>query len=107
VPEGPAAAVKKFCTTADAVLLQMFVKEAKLKPRAKANVRAAMTTSYGVLKMVYQKSLKGDPLVIRRIQDTQDNLAKVELLAKNHQGRRRRHDARVSSATSCAPSSKA
>jgi hypothetical protein len=33
--------------------------------------------------MVYQKSLHGDPLVVRRIQDTQDNLAKVELLAKN------------------------
>lgn len=82
-PNDKLPAVKKFCTTAEAVLSQMFIKEAKLKRRMKANMRAAMTTSYGVVKMIYQKSLHGDPLVIRRIQDTQDNLARVESLIRD------------------------
>jgi hypothetical protein len=75
--------VKKFGTTAEAVLGQMFVREGKLKKRAKANIRATETTSYGVLKMVYQSDLQGDPIVLRRIQDAQDNIARIEALARD------------------------
>jgi len=75
------AMVKKFAATCESLLSQMLVKEAKLKKRMKSNVRSAMTTSYGVVKMLFQKSLSGDPLVIRRIQDTQENIAKIEALA--------------------------
>lgn len=81
-PQEKLTMIKKFCTTAEAGVGQMFVKEGKLKRRAKANVRSTMTTSYGVLKMVYQKDLHTDPLTLRRIQDTQDNLQKIEVLAK-------------------------
>lgn len=81
-PKDQLATIKKFCATADTVMQQMFVKEAKLKRRAKANVRSTMTTSYGVLKMIFQEDLQADPLTLRRIQDAQDNLARVEALAK-------------------------
>jgi len=80
VPEAKMANVKKFAETAEKVLHKMLVEEGRLKRRSKANIRAASTTSIGVLKMVYQKEYRGDPLIIRRIEDTQDNLAKVEAL---------------------------
>lgn len=75
--------VKKVCTTAEQLLSQMLVKEGKLKRRAKSNVRSAMTTAYGVLKMVYQKDYHGDPITLRRIQDVQDNLARIETLTRD------------------------
>jgi hypothetical protein len=74
------AKVKKFCATGDKVIRKMMVEEGKLKKRAKANIRATLVTSFGVLKMVYQKEFRGDPITIRRIEDTQDNLARVEAL---------------------------
>lgn len=75
--------VKKVCTTAEQLLTQMLVKEGKLKRRAKSNVRSTMTTAYGVLKMVYQKDYHGDPITLRRIQDVQDNLARIETLTRD------------------------
>lgn len=74
--------VKKFCATAEKVVRKMLVEEGKLKKRAKANIRAACGTSYGALKVIYQKEYRGDPIAVRRIEDTQDNLAKVEALIK-------------------------
>jgi hypothetical protein len=75
--------VKRFCATAEKVIRKMLVEEGKLKKRAKANIRAACVTSFGVLKVIYQKELRGDPLAVRRIEDTQDNLARVEALIKD------------------------
>src|SRR5574341_499013 len=74
------AKVKKFCATAEKVIRKMLVEEGKLKKRAKANIRSATVTSYGVLKVIYQKEYRGDPIAVRRIEDTQDNLARVEAL---------------------------
>lgn len=82
-PKGRLESIKKFGTTSESLLAQMFVKEGKLKRRAKSNVRSTMSTSYGVLKMVYQKDYHGDPITLRRLQDTQDNLARVEALARD------------------------
>lgn len=75
--------MKKFGATAEVVLGNMLIKEGKLKKRVKANVRATMTTAYGVLKMVYQKDLKADPLTLRRIEDSQNNLARIASLEKD------------------------
>lgn len=72
--------VKRFCSTAERVIRKMLVEEGKLKKRAKANIRAACATSFGVLKVIYQKEYRGDPVAVRRIEDTQDNLARVESL---------------------------
>lgn len=77
-----AAKVKKFCATAEKVIRKMLVEEGKLKKRAKANIRSTMVTSYGVLKVIYQKEWRGDAVAVRRIEDTQDNLARVEALIK-------------------------
>jgi hypothetical protein len=80
VSEAELGKVKKFCATADKVIRKMLVEEGKLKKRAKANIRAACATSFGVLKVTYQKEYRGDPVMVRRIEDTQDNLARVEAL---------------------------
>jgi hypothetical protein len=74
--------VKKFCTTAERVIDKLLTEEGKLKKRAKANIRSTSTTAYGVLKVLFQKEYRGDPIAVRRIEDTQDNLARIEALAK-------------------------
>jgi hypothetical protein len=80
VPEAQMGNMKKFAQTAEKVVHKMLVEEGRLKRRCKANIRSASTTSIGVLKMTYQKEYRGDPLIIHRIEDTQDQLAKVEAL---------------------------
>jgi hypothetical protein len=80
VPEAEIGNVKKFAQTAERVLGKMLVEEGRLKKRAKANIRATCTTSIGVLKMVYQTEYRGDPIIIHRIEDTQEKLAKVDAL---------------------------
>ncbi len=80
VPEAELGKVKRFAATGEKVLRKMLVEEGKLKKRAKANIRSTSVTSYGVVKMVYQSEYRGDPVTVRRIEDTQDNLARVEKL---------------------------
>jgi len=80
VPEAQMGNMKKFAQTAEKVVHKMLIEEGRLKRRSKANIRSASTTSIGVLKMTYQKEYRGDPLIIHRIDDTQDQLAKVEAL---------------------------
>lgn len=80
VSEQEMGKVKRFCATAEKVIRKMLVEEGKLKKRSKANIRATSVTSFGVLKAIYQKEYRGDPVVVRRIDDTQDNLARVEAL---------------------------
>lgn len=70
--------VKAFCATAEKVIRKMLVEEGKLKKRAKANIRATMVTGFGVLKVLYQTEYRGDPIAVRRLEDSQDNLARVE-----------------------------
>jgi hypothetical protein len=81
VPSAVMGRMKSFAATAEKVLHKMLVEEGRLKKRAKANIRATCTTSVGVLKLAYQKEYRGDPLIIHRIEDAQDNLAKIEALA--------------------------
>jgi hypothetical protein len=78
VPGNRMGVVKKFAATAEKVLRSLLVREGKLKKRAKHNVRAASTTGYGILKLGYQKEYRGDAVMVRRMQDTQDNLATIE-----------------------------
>jgi hypothetical protein len=80
VPKAQMGNMKRFAETAEKVVHKMLVEEGRLKKRSKANIRSACTTAIGVLKMTYQKEYRGDPLIIHRIEDTQDQLAKVEAL---------------------------
>jgi hypothetical protein len=81
VSEGEYEQIKRFCATAQVMLNRLFVEEARLKKRSKSNVRSTMTTSIGWLKLTYQESLSGDPIILRRHNDLQDNLQRIEHLA--------------------------
>lgn len=59
-------------------VLNRYLAQAKLKQRARAAVRAALTCSYGIVKVVYQRDLDADPLIRQRLQDAQDNLRHID-----------------------------
>lgn len=71
--------LKLFCNTIETVTNRMLEK-AKLKARAKASVRSALTSSFGVVKVMYQRDITQDPVIVSRINDTQDNILKIEQL---------------------------
>lgn len=71
--------LKLFCKTIETVTNRELEK-AKLKARAKATVRSALTSSFGVVKVMYQRDMKIDPIIQSRINDTQDNILKIENL---------------------------
>jgi hypothetical protein len=72
------------CDTVSRVT-QVMLEDAKLKRKAKASVKAAMTCAFGVVKVLYQRTTVGesDPVMRSRIQDTQDNIRHIDsLIAK-------------------------
>lgn len=82
VPQVMLGKVKKFGATAEKVIRRMLVEEGKLKKRAKANIRSTLVTGFGALKLTYQERYDADPVILHRINDTQDNLARVESLIR-------------------------
>lgn len=71
--------LKLFCKTLEAVT-NRHLELAGLKHKAKMSVRSALTCSFGVVKVMYQRDLQQDPVILSRMNDTQDNIAKVEHL---------------------------
>jgi hypothetical protein len=69
--------LKLLCKTIEKVTNRQ-LNDAKLKKRGKASVRAALTASLGVVKVMYQRDMQTDPFIKARIQDTQDNIAHIE-----------------------------
>lgn len=59
------------------------LENAKLKKRGKSTVKAALTCSLGIVKVMYQKDMAEDPLIQGRIPDTQDNIAHVEKIMRD------------------------
>lgn len=76
-------AVSAFAETLESVLNKVFVHDAQLKKRGKAAVRAALTTTTGWVKIIYQREYETDPVMQNRIQDTQDNIARIRHLAED------------------------
>ena len=72
--------VPNFCKTLQSVIDRKFVKEGRLKKRAKSAIRSAMTTAIGWTKVSWQKDIQKDPLIENRIADTQDNLRRIQHL---------------------------
>lgn len=72
--------VPGLCKTLQSVVSRKFVKEGKLKKRAKSAIRSAMTTAVGWAKVSWQKDVRTDPLIDNRINDTQDNLQRIKYL---------------------------
>lgn len=69
--------LKLLCKTIETVT-NRYLDDAQLKTRAKATVRAALTCSFGVLKVMYQRKMETDPLIHARIADSQDNRMRVK-----------------------------
>ena len=69
--------LKLLCKTIETVT-NRYLDDAQLKMRAKATVRAALTCSFGVLKVMYQQHIETDPLIHARIADSQDNRMRVK-----------------------------
>ncbi|MBK5570108.1 hypothetical protein [Ensifer sp. SSB1] len=83
--------LKLFCETLQTVTNRE-LDRARLKTRAKATVRAALTVSFGVVKVMYQRDIKQDPIIAARINDTQDNIQRVEKLLMDLQDPDQRAD---------------
>ena len=82
VPTNKVKSLKLLCKTVETVT-NRHLENAGLKARGKATVRSALTSSFGVVKVMYQRDIKEDPIIKGRIQDTQDNIRDVEgLLAE-------------------------
>lgn len=72
--------IKKFAKTLENALNIFLVKDAKLKTRGKAAVRGALTSTVGFVKLIYQVDYRDDPIIRNRINDTQDNIERINLL---------------------------
>ena len=71
--------LKLFCKTLDKVTNRALEK-AQLKNRAKSTVRAALTCSIGILKVMYQRDVSQDAYIQNRINDAQENLLAIDAL---------------------------
>lgn len=91
VPLYKADNLKLFCKTLETVT-NRHLERADLKGRAKASVRSALTSSYGIVKVMYQRDIKQDPIIRSRINDTQDNILEVERLLAEIQDQDQRND---------------
>jgi hypothetical protein len=90
-PTNKAADLKLFAETVSRVT-QAMLESAKLKKKAKATVRAAMTCSFGVVKVQYQQEMREDPIIKDRIQDAQDNIARIDSLLAQIEDEQQRCD---------------
>lgn len=74
--------INSFAKTLEILINKILVKEAKLKKKGKQSVRAALTTTVGWIKLIWQEEYNEDPIIKNRIQDTQDNIARINMLIK-------------------------
>lgn len=90
-PNYKAESLKLFCTTLEKVT-NTCLEKADLKGRAKASVRSALTSSFGIVKVMYQRDIRQDPIITARINDTQDNILEVERLLADIEDPDQRND---------------
>ena len=83
-PTHSGADIKLFCKTLEKVTNRA-LEHAQLKNRAKSTVRAALTCSFGILKVMYQRDPSKDSYIQSRINDAQENLLAIKDLARDLQ----------------------
>lgn len=83
VEEVSYGAMQTFCTTLEIVLNRLFVRDGKLKRRITRAIPSVMTSGVAWLKVTYQRDYWRDPLIVNRISDAQDNLARIQQLAND------------------------
>ncbi|MDQ2150069.1 hypothetical protein RBI22_15225 [Alcaligenaceae bacterium C4P045] len=69
--------LRLFTETLETVLSKQ-TRAAKLKRRAKMSVISSLVSYFGIVKVTYQRDIHQDPVIVERINDTQDNLVEVE-----------------------------
>ena len=84
-PTNKSADLRLLCDTVSTVT-QTMLEDAKLKRSAKRAVRAAMTCAFGIVKLQYQRDIRTDPIIAKRIQDSQDNVIRIEGLLRSIEG---------------------
>lgn len=72
----------QFCRTAEVLLGRAFVREGRLKDRAKTAVRRAFTSRIAWAKVTYSRDKKRDPLIVNQLKDSQDNMLRLEAQLK-------------------------
>lgn len=75
-------AVKGFARTLELALNRFAIRDALLKARGKEAVRSSLTCTTGWVKVSYQRQLREDPMIRNRINDAQDNIARLESLMR-------------------------
>lgn len=70
---------RAFCKTLEIVLSRQFA-DGDLKATLKREALSAMTNCIGWIKPMVQQDKKKDPIILNRISDVQDNLARVDRL---------------------------
>ena len=90
-PTNKARDLKLFSDTV-ARVTQAMLEDAKLKKKAKATVKAALTCSFGIVKVQYQRDMRTDPMIADRIEDAQDNIARINALADEIEDEEQRGD---------------
>jgi hypothetical protein len=81
-PTHSGADINLFCKTLEKVTNRA-LEHAQLKNRAKSTVRAALTCSFGILKVMYQRDPGKDSYIQGRINDAQENLLAIHELEKD------------------------
>jgi len=94
-PTHAGADLKLFCKTLDKVTNRA-LERAQLKNRAKSTVRAALTCSIGILKVMYQRDIAQDAYIQGRINDAQENILAIDGLIADLQDaeQRNQHEAK-------------
>lgn len=62
------------------IVLNRFLDDAGLKRRAKSALRASKTTGIGWVKVYYQTQKEPDPIIVNKLRDTTDDLARMKYL---------------------------
>ena len=78
-------AVKGFARTLELALNRFAIRDTMLKARGKEAVRSSLTCTTGWVKAVYQRDIREDPLIRNRINDAQENVARLEALLQETQ----------------------
>lgn len=90
--------IKPFAKTLEIALNELFVKEASLKRIGKMAVKLSQSSTVAWFKVMYQKDIRTDGFIQNRLNDTQDNIERINRLiaeTKDNGGDTTDHDAKV------------
>lgn len=74
--------IRAFSKTLELALNRYAIRGTQLKARGKEAVRASLTCTTGWVKVIFQRDKREDPLIRNRINDTQDNIQRIEQLLR-------------------------